>query len=74
MSGGLLLNHKNSRCPQWHQIQNIGHVQHTDAQINRIIIDNINQKHKTDKKHHILTHTQEAKTQGHFKCKIIKLA
>ena len=47
-------------------MQNIWHVQRTDAQVNGNIIDNINPKHKTDKKHRILTHTQEAKTQGHF--------
>ena len=48
------------------KLQNNWHVQHTDAQVNRNSIDNINPKQKMDKKHHILTHTQEAKTQDHF--------
>ena len=47
-------------------MQNIGHVQHTDAQINGNIIDNINPKHKTDQKHWLKTHTKETKTQSHF--------
>ena len=38
-------------------MQNIGHVQHTDAQINGNNIDNINTKHKTDQKHR-LKHAQ----------------
>ena len=29
------------------------HVQHTDAQINGIIIDNINPEHKMDQKHRL---------------------
>ena len=47
-------------------MQNIWHVQHTDAQINRNIIDNINPEHKTDQKHRLQTHTKETKTQSHF--------
>ncbi len=38
-------------------MQNIGHVQHTDTQINGNNIDNINTKHKTDQKHR-LKHAQ----------------
>ena len=38
-------------------VQNIGHVQHTDTQINGNNIDNINTKHKTDQKHQ-LKHAQ----------------
>ena len=47
-------------------MQNIWHFQHTDAQINGNIIDNINPKHKTDQKHQLKTHTKETKTQSHF--------
>ena len=48
------------------ELQNIWHVQRTDAQINGNIIDNINPKHKTDQKHQLKTHTKETKTQSHF--------
>ena len=47
-------------------LQNNRHVQHTDAQINRKIIDNIRLNHKTVQKDYIPTHTQEARTQGHI--------
>ena len=42
-------------------MQNIRHVQHTDAQVNRNIIDNISLKHKTEQKHHIPTHTHKGR-------------
>ena len=45
-------------------MQNIGHVQHTDTQVNINIIDDISLKHKMEQKYHISTHTQEARTQG----------
>ena len=47
-------------------LQNIWHVQHTDTQINRNIIDDISVKHKIEQKDNISRHTQEGRTQGHI--------
>ena len=43
---------------KFHRVQDIGHVQHTDIQINGNNIDNINTNHKTDQKHR-LKHAQK---------------